>query len=271
MANSEATEIFIKALNKHHNSLVQSLSNLIKALATPEKDNKILTANNALNSLKYLNDILDGSHKPQWTDSLSLHLDRFIDTPDGYASNLNVALMNFFPYVKEHNWNNYLEDKNTILDIDEIYQKYRDASNLPTLFDKIITILEELGSSNDIDSKAMVKALEKLLKTLKKSKEGSFISVKSAWEFLKLFLENYIISELEKIPALGSLIVALINTTNEMQDEIAELDKKLENETRNAFEQEIISLPRGSSAYVNYDRNAKLAIPSCLSEFNQKV
>ena len=167
MANSEATEIFIKALNKHHNNLVESLSNLIRALAAPDKDNKILIANNAFNSLKYLNDIIDGSHKPDWTDPLSLHLDRFIHNPNGNnsfaASQLNMALMNFFPYVKEHNWNNYLEDKNTILDIDEIYKKYRDASKLPTLFDKIIAILEELGSSNDIDSKAMVKALENMV------------------------------------------------------------------------------------------------------------
>lgn len=270
MSQTQATKLFIQTLQQHQQNILNVLEELIKILPLSNEEKKTTIAKQALDAVDYLNALIP-NNQPAWSNPLSHQLGKFVEHPTQFASNLNSTLVHYFPSVKSYDLTHLLEDNNSVFDIDEIYKKCRDESNLPALFDKIINILEQLCSSEDIDSKSMVKALEKLLKSLEKSKNGSLISIKNAWEFLKIFLENYIIGELEKIPALGTLLVALINTTNEMSDEIIQLDKKVQEEARHVFEEEIKSLPRGSSLHITYTQEAKLSIPTSLSQFNQKV
>lgn len=264
MSTNNALKIFEDALKKHHTNLLESLEGLIRTLPTNNQDGNIVYAKRALDESNYLSNMLHDNNKAEWAFQLDRGLSNFIQNPNKFAPDLNINLMSLIPQIKNHTWIHLLEETDPF-DIDSIYRKYRDESNLPALFDKIIELLGNISESPEIDSRSLLQALEKLISTLKKNKNGSYLSIQSAWQFLKLFLQNYIIGELEKIPALGTLLVALIETTNELHDEFIQVSETVQNKAKKEFEEEIKSLPRGSSLHIEYTQDAKLPMPPSLS------
>lgn len=109
--------------------------------------------------------------------------------------------------IDKHQWDSNYSDGDHI-DFDVIYEHYRKESRLHDLFEQIIKSLEQIRDSGEVDSKAMMDSLTKIITTLRNSQDGSFLSVHGAWVFLTTFLQNYLWGELEKLPVLGTVATA---------------------------------------------------------------
>ena len=99
-----------------------------------------------------------------------------------------------------------------------------------------------MRESDEIDSVRMLKALDKVINTLKNNTQGSFFSIRSAWEFFKLFFQNYLFIQLGEISSLGSLFDALNQTIKDTDQEMIELSDNVQTEMKSLVESEVQAL-----------------------------
>lgn len=141
---------------------------------------------------------------------------------------------------------------------------------MPELFEKIISILTDIHDSGEVDSVAMLKALGKVIATIKKCKDGSYFSLNSAWEFLLSFLKNYMWEELSKLPILGSAMEALEKTIKETNEEMFKLHTQVQNEMKSTVEREIRVLANKSTFdFITYNKGGHL-LPDPGQSFSTK-
>ncbi|MCH7989528.1 MAG: hypothetical protein IID46_10335, partial [Planctomycetes bacterium] len=123
---------------------------------------------------------------------------------------------------EKHNWDDYVSDVNPI-DFDSVYDEVRALSNLQDLFDKLVGQLEEIIACKQIDSMYAVEALEKLIATIKKNRDGSYLANAGLWGFTKAVLDKAFRNYSEQTPVLGPLIKAVFDTMDETETEIEDV------------------------------------------------
>jgi len=145
-------------------------------------------------------------------------------------------------------------------DFDALFNHYRRESRLPELLLETIRTLEQIRDSGEIDSLTMLNALGRIIATLKRGNDGSYLSLHGAYSFLMTFLRNYMWEELIKIPALGSALTALKKTVGELEEEMADVHGSVQKEIQNVIEAEIRPLgDRAKFTFITYDRSGKIA------------
>lgn len=111
----------------------------------------------------------------------------------------------------------------------------------------------------------MLSALGKLISTIKRSKDGSYFSLNSSWEFLLSFLRNYLWGELSKLPVLGTALEALEKTIRETNEEMSRLHIQVKDEMTRVVGEEIKVLAnRPAFPFVTYDKDGHLFNPSSI-------
>lgn len=163
--------------------------------------------------------------------------------------------------LDEHVWS-FEQNPEASFDFDSIFEHYKKESRLPQLFDEIVELLEEIQNSGEVDSLMMLRALGKVIATIKRSKDGSYFSMNSAWDFLLNFLNNYLLAELSKIPVLGTALEALEKTIKEADAEMCSLHKNLRNELIRVVGEDVKALSRNASfPFLTYNESGNLQTP----------
>ncbi|XPF94862.1 hypothetical protein ACM9HF_02300 [Colwellia sp. RE-S-Sl-9] len=254
MNSSESYQVFIRFVSERHNDLISSLDDLVKSLVTVNSSGKKENAESSFKKSKDLESATAEGDRPSWVSDVTLALQRYIKGVHD-SHQLITYLVDNMAIIKNHKWV-FGDPSEDAFDFDSIFEHYKSQSRLPELFEEIIKILEELKSSDELDSRLMVKGLGKVISTLKKSKDGSYFSVNGAWEFLVTFLQNYMWSELSKIPALGSVMQALEKTIKETNEEMFKVHSNVQTEMENSIESDIKALKNKTSFdFISYNKS----------------
>ena len=254
MSSDKNVQLYLKFVNEKQQQIKKSLEQLVLILVGENPEKKKEAANSTMTSVKDLKSILPESEVPAWLNSIFQGLDQF-QRGTFQSFHLMRRIMFIKSDMDNHKWVH--DDSETpAFDFDSIFQHYKNESRLGELFDEIIRLLEEIHGSGDVDSVSMMTALGKVIATLKQNKEGSYLSINSAWSFLMSFLKNYMWEELAKIPMLGSSMKALEKTIKETNEEMYKVHNSVEKNIASVVETEVKVLANKSNfSFVGYDRN----------------
>lgn len=257
MTNNESLQLFLRLVSQKHKLLKKHGNNLMQALVSEDSKAKTNAAEVMLQAASNLKDILSDADIPNWLSDVISHLGRYISGgANSYALLSNLILLK--PALEDHRWV-FEESAETSFDFDSIFDRCKKESRLPELFDEIVRQLEEIHKSGAVDSITMLRALGKVISTIKRSKDGSYFSLNGAWEFLLSFLNNYLWGELSKLPVLGAALEALGKTIKETNDEMFLLHMQVKDEMTRVVEEEVKVLANKSAfPFVAYDKNGHL-------------
>lgn len=257
MTTNESLHLFLRLIKEKHQRLIASSNAMMKSLTGEDPANKKAVAKATLQAAKDLQALLSNSDVPAWLNSTVHFYSSFLVDQIGNYD----LLKNFIPIKAElesHSWV-FQERSETAFDFDSIFAHYKKESRLPELFGQIVKILEEIESSGEIDSVIMLRALGKVIATIKRSKDGSYFSLNSAWEFLLSFLKNYMWGELAKLPILGTALEALEETIKETNEEMFKLHQQVQDEMNRTVEAEVKVLKdKTAFTFIAYDRTGHL-------------
>lgn len=227
MITNETLEFFTRLVKERHQELISASQSLLISLAGENQEKKLSAAQHTLKIAIDLRAVISNNDIPSWLTDTIYQLQNFTNTHR--TADLIINFVNIKPLIEKHQW---IFDQNTdkSFDFDSIFEHFKNESRLPELFEQIIRILEEIESSGEVDSLTMCRALGKLIATIKKSKDGSYFSLISGWEFLLSFLNNYMWGELSNIPVLGPMFEALSQTIKETNDEMFKVHNQVQNE-----------------------------------------
>ncbi|MFA5017974.1 MAG: hypothetical protein WC504_10545 [Methylobacter sp.] len=257
MPANDSVQFFLRLVKEKHQRLIETSEPLLKALASEDPNNKMACATAMLGAAKDLQVLCSSNDVPSWL----MQAIKFVTAYTSGQWSAYDLLKNFISIKTSLENYQWVFDVNpeTAFDFDLIFEHFKKESRLPELFDLIIQILEEIKLSGEIDSVIMLRSLEKVIATIKKSKDGSYFSVNSAWEFLLNFLKNYMWGELFNIPLLGTALEALEKTINETNEEMFKLHQLVQEEMSKTVENEIKVLKDKSKfPFIAYDKSGHL-------------
>ena len=248
-----SVQFHMRFVTEKHQELVQALDSLIKGLVSEDLNNKIALSKIALQKSTDLRSAVSKQDCPSWLPGLIDGLNHFLGGT-WKQEHLIDHLINVIVNIKAHSWV-FESQSDTPFDFDSIFEHYKSESRLNELFDEIIKILEEIEASGEIDSLSMINALDKVICTIKKNKNGSYFSVNGAWSFLVSFLQNYMWAELYNIPVLGTALEALEKTINETNEEMSKVHNQVKKDMSNAVEAEVKALRNKTNFnFIGYEK-----------------
>lgn len=257
MTTNESFHLFLRLIKEKHQRLIATSDALIRALTGEDANNKKAAATVALETASDLRALLSSTDVPGWLQNTIHIYTAFIG---GQLSAFD--LLNNFILIKAsletHSWT-FEKSAEAAFDFDSIFSHFKSESRLPELFEQIIKILEDIESSGEIDSVTMLKSLGKVIATIKRSKDGSYFSLNSAWEFLLSFLKHYMWGEISKVPLLGPALEALEKTIKETNEEMFKLHQQVQKEMSQTVEAEVKVLKnKPVFQFIAYDKSGHL-------------
>lgn len=226
MQKNDSVEFFLRFLRERYNAFRQALTDFLQTLALNDREKKINTAKLVLASLGDLKRSMSTRDQPLWISTLEQKLHWYINAePRHIDAGLQVfqTILAVNSEIENQSWDFADSEANIAIDFAAIYQQYYRDSRVPELFEELVTQLQEIVDSCEIDSLQAIKALEKLVVTIKKNYRGDFFSTRGAWEFTHLFFKNYGIELLEDIPGLKHIVKAVRKTMSELDLEFAQV------------------------------------------------
>jgi hypothetical protein len=257
MSTYASADFFIRFVDEKHNDLKLSLKNLVNSLVRENKDSKQTNVASTLSKATLLKESMSKADVPDWLTQLIYHLNRAGGNQDSNFQDMVAFLLKNSNSIEEHRWS--FENSDSSFDFDSIYEKYRSQSRLDELFLEVVKVLEKMRDSDEIDSVKMLSALEKVINTLKSNSNSSFFSVRSAWEFFKIFFKNYLFIQLGEISNLSGLFEALNETIKETDKEMHDLSENVHSEMKNLVESEVQALDgKAEFTFLGYNNSGQL-------------
>lgn len=269
MVTQAAVDLFLRAINQKHTQLLAELNllqkHLAKVAATKEERIDLLfnTITKALGILDDISTSLSDQDKPKWVHRLQNIFRLFLSNKnsDDAAEKLLQHMILHLPEATRHKW--VFSDKtlDTDVDFDGIYVEFRQESKLPSLFDSLVSSLEQIINEGGVDSKAAEKALTRLAAALRKNRDGSYFSIICAWRFAAAFVKNYIWLQLKDLPVVKPIVDAFEKTLEDVDAEMVSLQTKMNTELQKRLKME--------QPILTYDRSGK-SLPPATTEISVK-
>lgn len=254
MSQNESLNFFLRLVREKHVAMKQQAEILFKEMARDNLDGKKVQASGTKDRATDLRGLLSSKDVPGWLDHSITTLAQFSSgtlPPEDFLTNM----VTWKPELDRHAWV-FDTTTDTAIDFDAIYERYRSESRLPKLFDEVVCILGEIEASGEVDSVTMINALNKVIATIKKCKDGSYFSINSAWDFLWTFVKNYLWNELAAIPGLGTATAALKTAMESINDEMFSLHTKMHGAINSTVGAEIQKLEgKSSTPFLTYNKS----------------
>lgn len=257
MTTNQSVQFFIRLVKEKDSALRAAADQLLQDLVSDDSTRKKTSAEKTLQLASDLRAVLSQSDIPAWLNDTINYLENFTKG-FWHAQSFIAHFIRIKWKLDNHHWQ-FDQVTDVAFDFDSIFEHYKKDSRLPELFDEIILILEEIEASGEVDSLSMINALAKVIATIRKSKDGSYFSLNSAWEFLLSFLNNYMWGELSKLPVLGTALEALSKTIQEANEEMFKVHKAVQDEMVRSVAAEVKALSNKSAfSFMEYNRNGHL-------------
>ncbi|WP_316364430.1 hypothetical protein [Candidatus Thiodiazotropha sp. CDECU1] len=239
--NISATLLF-NLVNEKYNVIKSQLPSLLKTLSENNHKAKLIESSTLHESAMDLANILATQDRPIWLNEIIVRTEEFTSKHkdndsivSGSSWALLQALMEIYKPALNHNWNFSTQEGKHHYNFDSIYQKYREESDLETLFNTLINTLETMVSSGEIDSITAINSLKELIDILEQNKSSSYFSTMASWEFVKSFTCNLIWEQLDSIPGIKPIKKAFEKTMADTDIELKELHKKIADEMKSKY------------------------------------
>lgn len=225
MAKSDSVEFFIRFLKERFGAFQQALSAFLQVLSLDDRKQKVESAKTLLIALDDIKRAISSNDRPAWIGPLDQKLNWYVNhhsQGDAGLQLLNIIIQ-LSPSIASQNWQFADALSSSAIDFAGIYNEYYAQSRVPELFDELVSHMESIIESGDIDSITTIKALERLIATIKRNARGDYFSTRGAWEFTQLFFKNLSIATLESIPGLKQAVKALRKTMSELDLEMTQV------------------------------------------------
>lgn len=229
MAKNESVEFFLRFLAERFEAFKNALNNFIQTLTLHDSNKKIDAAKVVLETIDDLKRAMSNTDHPQWLGQLETRLNWYLINHPSAKAGLTViqTLLALNRSIENQKWDLANSASNAAIDFASIYNEYYKASRVPELFDELVSHLEEVISSGEIDSIAAIKALEKLIATIKTNARGDYFSTRGAWEFTQVFFKNYGLELLENAAGIKHVVKAIRKTMSELDLEMSQVHDKV--------------------------------------------
>jgi hypothetical protein len=230
MAKNESVEFFLRFLRERFNAFRQALTLFLQMLALDDRTKKVETAKAVVARLDDLKRAMSTKDHPGWIATLEQKLQWYVKAVAAQPeAGLQViqTILSVNSEIEKQTWDFAGSSANVAIDFAAIYQEYYRESRVPELFDELVKQLQEIVDSGEIDSLQAIKALEKLIVTIKRNARGDFFSTRGAWEFTQLFFKNYGLELLENAPGLKHVVKAVRKTMSELDLEFAQVHDQI--------------------------------------------
>lgn len=244
MTESESVKFFMRLVQEKHERVKACLNELFQVIATDTHDEKVNANVALLNACEDLSKILVESDRPKWLTHLinetTLYNQKHQTTGHNFRLLNNVVGQRHA--ALSHSWSFEKSSIEADYNFDSLYQRVKDESKLPVLFESMISTLEKMLSSGEIDSLTAIRSLEQLISVIKQNQDGSYFSVMASWEFVTSFTKNLVWQELSKLPVVKQLKSAFEETVEEMDIELNSLHSEIAEEMKKKYKTTISSL-----------------------------
>lgn len=244
MTENESVKFFLRLVQEKHEKLKACLNELFQAMASDSHDEKF-RANEALLSMcEELSKILAETDRPQWLTHLIG--ETTVYNQKHKTAGHNFRLLNNIvaqrQKVLSHSWSFEKSNVDADYNFDSLYQRFKEDSKLSTLFESMISTLERMVSSREIDSLTVIRSLEQLISVIKQNQGGSYFSVMASWEFITSFTKNLVWQELSNLPGIKQFKSAFEKTVKEMDIELGTLHAEIADEMKKKYKTTVNSL-----------------------------
>ncbi len=230
VATNQSVEFFLRFLNERFSAFRLSLNVFLQTLALEDRNAKVASAKKVLVAIDDLKRAIAKHDHPGWITVLEQKVNWYTQVvPQGADAGLEIlqTIISVSPSIANQEWNFADDSANKAIDFDAIYEEFYSQSRIPELFDELVSQLEQIIETGEIDSLQMIKALEKLIATIRKNSRGDLFSTKGAWEFTQLFFKNVAIEVLEDIPGLKHIVKGIRKTVSELDLEMSQLHDQI--------------------------------------------
>jgi hypothetical protein len=219
--NLQSTEVFLRSHQMRYDAVKSCLQQLAEAFGKNNQDEILQKGTELHTALLSLNDNLSPRDRPNWIKAALQELNKIQSNPNhaGRISWLVAVLTNCYLPAMAQQWDFQAIDDGAF-DFDGLYERHRAQSKLPELFEKLITLLEKIVESEELDSRKVERTLRVLIATLKKNRQGSFMSMVFSWNFAATFLRKLAWELPKEMPWLRAFSNALRGTIDEITTEI---------------------------------------------------
>lgn len=244
MTDNESVKFFLRLVQEKHEATKLRINELFQALASDTHDDKVRANQALLTACEDLSKILAESDRPHWLAQLIG--DTTVYSQKHNTTGHNFRLLNNLvaqrPNALSHSWS--FEKSNIEVDynFDALYQRFKSESKLSALFENMISTLQKMVESGEIDSLTAIKSLEQLILVIKQNREGSYFSVMASWEFITSFTKNLVWGELSSLPGIKQLKAAFEKTVEETDIELGKLQAEIAAEMKKKYQTTINSL-----------------------------
>ena len=245
MEQNDSLNFFMRFIQERHDEFKNNVRTLFSVLVTENKDKKVELNNIALDSSENLIRSISQADCPEWLRQISSRLKWFKENHNRHKEANKILLDTLIKYNQElesHKWS--FGDKTTdgSFNFDDIYERFKSDSKLPELFDALISTLEKMIVSNEIDSLRTLTSLKQLLSLLRQNKNGSYFSVMASWEFIGGFLKNVMWESLDQIAPVKVLKDSFEKTVSEMDIELESVHDSIAAEMKSKYNTAVSSL-----------------------------
>jgi hypothetical protein len=239
MVDDSSVECFIRFVQERHQQVLANTNSLIMAVGGEDREKKVKAAQTLLVSLISLKNALAASDHPGWMFPLEQKVNWYFTNKAAQGDAGQILLNTVFSLIGEmqaQKWNGADLATPGTIDFAAIYKEYYQSSNLPQLFDQLIEQLDQIIQSGEIDSVQTIKALKKLIATIRKNARSDYFATYHTFEFAKVFVRKLTVDVLESVPGIKHLVKALRQTMDELEVQMLhvhdEVNKKLSSDIR---------------------------------------
>ena len=221
----ESSKLWLNSINTKQAELRRAVDELLAHLVSENVQQKEASVQAARQKAYDIRNLLAAGDVPSWLQSTI----NIFDAPrPSYP--IRQMLRDIIPLIgliNSHSWSTMTSSQDSGIDFDQIYEKHKTENNIESLFDDIIEIIQKMIDSEAIDSIKILRALEHLIATLKRSKTGSYLSMVAGWDFLQALFKNLIFEQIKSLPVLGPIVSALQSTMLEMDSALAKMHQNM--------------------------------------------
>ena len=243
MANQSSVETFLRFVGERFAEFKDKFNKVIAVLGGTNPNEKIPAVKAALDAGTALQSALSSQDHPAWLGPLMNAMNEYVARAgDSHgAMKLIATIGGYYAAMNNHQWTFGVVGE-TPFDFDGLYRNYEAASTIPELFDRLVALLEEIVKSKQIDSCRVIQALETIIATLKRNRNGSYFSVVCTWDFVGTYLKNIGWNVLKEVPLLRVPVNALLETLQKMDKEMSKLHEGIQTDLQKQLNTEFPSL-----------------------------
>ncbi|WP_321394108.1 hypothetical protein [Emcibacter sp.] len=205
-------------MRKIHGELVRALEGFSLVFCTENKEKKLAHAKAVLEVLKNLRGVFAVPDLPAWYGPVENAFRNYVQ--HGQAEKHAVTIFNLLAKhlaeIRATDWIEVALRTGNNENFDKIFERSWHDSNLDELFVRLTRSIEKIIETDEVDSRKILKELERLLNIVRGMNQGSYFSVICTSQFINAFLKNFAFEELDKVPVLGSASKAFKKTLEEI-------------------------------------------------------